>query len=168
MKKVIINQYRFLGDIIFIEPIFRYFHNKGHQVIVPVDTEYLWLQQYIPYVQFIDKATFPYNYEGVEQANDGNIHLPLRFAHPLYRGYDDLHYGDDRKNWMRDKYLYLGFDEYFWRTIQWERNRINEEMLFILKCRAGKITGPYNLINQHFGGTHEKVEIIPDNDLPNV
>lgn len=163
MQEVVINQFFGLGDIFFIEPIYRYYHEKGYKVVAPVLSEYLWIQEYIPYVEFKDKNTYPYSYETVEQPADGRLHIPLRFAHPLYRDYE-LHYGDDKKNWMGDKYLYLGLDKDKWREMRFERNLGNEYALY---DKLG-ITGPYNFINEYFGGSFEKVEIKPENGLQNV
>lgn len=164
MSKVcIVNQFFELGDIMFIEPIYRHYHEQGYEVIAPVNSEYLWIQDYIPYVKFVDKARFPYNYESPVQPEDGRLHLPLRFAHPLYRGYD-LHYGDDRTNWMCDKYLYLGLDKDMWRTMRFDRKHDKEMDLF----EKLNTSGPYNLVNEHFGGSFEKVPITITNDLPCV
>lgn len=163
MKEVVINQPAGLGDILFIEPIYRHFKNQGYDVIAPVNKDLLWIQPYIPYVQFVDRKKFDYNSETVEQKDDGRLHIPLRFANPLYRGFKDLHYGDDRKNWMRDKYLYLGLDEDLWRTMEFEMGN---------KCKNlyEELNLPkyYNLVNQYFGGSFEKVNIRVDNNLPTI
>ncbi len=153
-----------LGDQLFVEPIFRHYHDIGYQVVSPTQKQYLWLQEYIPYVQFKDKETYKYNCEVVEQPNDGRLHVPLRFANPLYRGFADLHYGDDRKNWMRDKYLFLGLDEWKWSEMKWERKMDKEEQLF----KSLGIEGEYNLVNQNWGGSFEKTNINPSNGLQSI
>lgn len=168
-KEVVLNQIFELGDLFFIEPIYRHYHNLGYEVIAPVNPEYLWVQYYIPYVKFKNKKTFPYKYEQVQQDNDGRLHIPLRFAHPLYRGYE-LHYGDDRKNWMRDKYLFLGLDENLFRTMQFERNFHKEQELkaYIELKQAVNLSGEYNFVNRFFGGSFERIKITPHNNLPEV
>jgi len=164
--EVVINQPAGLGDILFIEPIYRHFHNQGNQVIAPVNKDLLWVQEYIPYVKFVDRKKFDYNSETVQQKEDGRLHVPLRFANPLYRGFADLHYGDDRKNWMRDKYLMLGLDENLFRTMKFERNLIKESDLMHL---VHPQTNPkYNLVNPYFGGSFEKINIKVDNNLPTI
>lgn len=164
-KEVVINQFFGLGDLLFIEPIFRHYHNLGYQVYVPVNDEYYWLMHYIKYVHFRKKSEFPYSYETVEQPDDGRLHIPLRFAHPLLRGHD-LHYGDDRENWMRDKYLFLGLPENLWRMMTFVRNAEKEKQLF---DQLGiKEEGNYNFINENWGGTFEKVPINPDNGLQDI
>lgn len=163
-KKVIINQFFGLGDIMFIEPIYRHYHNQGYQVIAPVEDHYYWVSEYIQYVHFRKKSEFPYDYESLFHGEkDGALHVPLRFAHPLYRGLHP-HCGDYRENWMRDKYLYLGLDEQLWRTLQWTRNTAKEDALV---ARLG-ISGPYNLVNPNYGGGFSGINITPKNDLPNI
>ncbi len=165
-KEVVINQGGGgLGDQLFIEPIFRHYHDKGYTVVSPIDYQYLWLQEYIPYVQFKDKSKYGYNCEIVNQPHDGRLHVPTRFSNPLYRGFPDLHYGDDRKNWMRDKYLYLGLDEWKWKEMKWERKMDKEKKLF---DSLGLIVNEYNLVNQNWGGSFERIKIVPKNDLPTI
>lgn len=162
-KKVIINQFFGLGDILFIEPIYRHFHNQGYKVIAPVEDELYWIMHYINYVHFKKKSEFEYDYESIEQRQEGDtLHIPLRFAHPLYRGLEP-HDGSQRENWMCDKYLYLGLDKDLWRTLKWDRSD-KEDSLY----RMLGIKGKYNLINENFGGGFQKLEIDPNNDLPNV
>lgn len=163
MTEVIINQYFALGDILFIEPIYRYYHNRGFKVIAPILPEYLWIQEYIPYVEFHDKNKYPYSYETVEQKEDGRLHLPLRFAHPLLRGYD-LHYGDDRLHWMPDKYEFLGFPVEMWKTLKFARNKEREKKLF----ESLNLPAKYNFVNNTFGGSFEKINITNVDSLPSV
>lgn len=161
-KEVVINQFFGLGDILFIEPIYRYYHDRGFKVIAPVLKKYLWIQEYIDYVEFKEKETYTYSYETVEQAEDGRLHVPLRFAHPLYRGYSDLHSGE-RKNWMRDKYLYLGMDEFKYKEFKWTRNERENELVKLLN-----LPEKYNFVNEFWGESYEKVTITRLNDLRNV
>jgi len=160
---VVINQFFGLGDILFIEPIYRHYHNRGFKVIAPILPEYLWIAEYIPYVSFVDVNSFKYDKEVVEQKEDGQIHIPLRFAHPLLRNYP-LHYGDDRAHWMPDKYEYLGLPVELWRTLSFNRNKEREDKLF----KHLGIEGKYNFVNNTFGGSFEKVNITLPNDLPIV
>lgn len=155
---VIINQFFGLGDILFIEPIYRHYLNRGFTVVAPILPEYLWIQEYIPYVEFKNKDTFRYRYEQVDQPKDGNMHVPLRFAHPLLRGYD-LHYGDDRAHWMPDKYEYLGLPVELWKTLSFKRNLDREKKLIDLLNLPEK----FNFVNNTYGGSFEKISItVPD------
>ncbi len=159
---VIINQFFGLGDILFIEPIYRHYHEQGHKVIAPINPEYLWIQEYIPYVEFHDKTKYRYDYESPTQKEDGNIHVPLRFAHPLLRGYD-LHYGDDRKNWMPDKYTFLNLPVEMWKTLKFQRNEERENELFNVVAAINP--NGYNFVNNNFGGSFEKINIPVNNGL---
>lgn len=155
-KEVVFNQTAGLGDVLFIEPIYRHYFDKGYKVIAPVNDDIIWIQEYIPYVEFYKKSQFKYSYETVEQPNDGRLHLPTRFSHPLLRSYD-LHYGDQRQFWMPDKYEYLGLPVDLWRTLKFERNKEREQALFDLV--VGNKDDPYDFINPYFGGSFEKVNI---------
>lgn len=160
---VIINQFAGLGDILFIEPIYRYYFDRGFTVIAPINPDNLWIQEYIPYVEFKDKTKFRYDYESPTQKDDGQVHVPLRFAHPLLRGYD-LHYGDDRKNWMPDKYTYLGLPVEMWRTLKFKRNMEREQQLFDW---LGLEETKYDFFNSKFGGSFETIKI-PNSKLIRV
>jgi len=162
MKEVVINQFAGLGDVLFIEPIYRHYHNLGYKVIAPVNPDILWIAEYIDYVQFENKLKYKYSYETVEQPEDGRLHIPMRFAHPLLRGYD-LHYGDDRENWMPDKYTYLNLPIELWHTMKWKRHDREMEL-----WKELNINEPYNLINQNFGGNFSQVPINPNNGLRNI
>ena len=54
--KYIFNQFQGLGDILFCEPIARYFYKNGiNQIIWPINEEFLWLNEYLPYINFVSK-----------------------------------------------------------------------------------------------------------------
>ena len=162
MTEVVISQHFGLGDILFIEPIYRHYHNQGYRVTAPIMKEYLWIQEYIPYVSFVDCNKYPYDKESPTQRNDGKLHVPLRFAHPLLRGYD-LHYGDDRKFWMPDKYTYLGLPVELWKTLSFKRNYDRENKLIDLLNLPEK----FIFVNNNFGGSFERINISA-NHLPVV
>lgn len=161
---VVINQFFGLGDILFIEPIYRHYHNRGFKVVAPVNPEHLWIAEYIPYVEFVDVNTYPFDKESPTQKEDGKMHVPLRFAHPLLRGYE-LHYGDDRAHWMPDKYEYLGLPVDLWRTLSFKRNEEREKALYQIINPSG---AKYNFVNNHFGGSFEKVNIPLSPDYPSI
>ena len=51
ITKVIINQFCGLGDILFIEPIYKYIESLGLKVIAPVQDQNIWIQDHIQYVE---------------------------------------------------------------------------------------------------------------------
>lgn len=168
---VVINQFFGLGDILFIEPIYRHYHNRGFKVVAPVNPEHLWIAEYIPYVEFVDVNTYPFDKESPTQKEDGKMHVPLRFAHPLLRGYE-LHYGDDRAHWMPDKYEYLGLPVELWKTLSFKRNHEREKQLFDLIMGENKnieiMDVGYNFVNDNFGGSFERVTINTKDSKPCV
>lgn len=156
-KEIIINQFFGLGDIIFIEPIYRHFYNLGCKVIAPVEDHYYWVKDYIDYVDFRKKSEFPMDYEyfGFKKIDEAE-YLPLRFSTPLLRG-TDPHSGDFKEHFMLDKYRLLGLPEDLWRNIQWKRNHEKENALFeLLGLKEDSV---YNLVNTNFGGNFQQFPI---------
>jgi hypothetical protein len=156
-KEVIINQFFGLGDILFIEPIYRWYHEQGYKVIAPVEDHYYWLMYYIQYVHFKKKSEYSMDYEyfGFTKMN-GADYIPLRFSTPLQRG-THPHSGDYKEFFMTDKYRLLGLPTDMWRDLKWTRNTEKEEILFKMLGLKGKTK--YNLINRHFGGNFQQVDI---------
>jgi hypothetical protein len=156
-KEVIINQFFGLGDILFIEPIYRWFHEQGYKVIAPVEDHYYWLMYYIQYVHFKKKSEYTMDYENTEMGEiNGALYVPLRFSTPIQRG-THPHSGDYKEHFMLDKYRLLGLPEDLWRTLSWVRNEQKEEALY--KFLGLKENTKYNMINNNFGGGFQKVEI---------
>jgi hypothetical protein len=130
--KYVLNQYQGLGDILFCEPIANHFYNNGqNEIIWPVNPEFLWIRDYIKYVNFVDKTTFNINYEDFEihHLDDETMYIPLRFANPIYRGLSPHDYSDQFHT-MLDKYRFLNLSTNLWKTTKWERNFIKEDELF--------------------------------------
>lgn len=156
-KEVIINQFFGLGDILFIEPIYRWFHEQGYKVIAPVEDHYYWIMYYIQYVHFKKKSEFPMDYEYFGYTNmNGAEYIPLRFSTPLLRK-TDPHSGDYKEHFMVDKYRLLGLPEDLWKTLTWTRNPQKEDALF--KMLGLKEGDKYNLINENFGGGFQNIKI---------
>lgn len=147
-SKILINQFRGLGDILFCEPIARLFKEQGKTIIWPVVDEYIWLAEYIPYINFVRKSEFAFNYEALTFEDPDTEYLPLRFANPIFRGLHPHDYSD-QYHCMLDKYRMLKLDENLWRTLKWNRNEQKEKELF------DKVVGDrkeYTLINKTWGG----------------
>lgn len=143
-KKCIINQYRGIGDILFIEPLCRWLH-EGYEITFPVEDEYIWIQEYIPYINFVKKSQFFMDYERFSWGRIGEYeYFPLRFANPLLRGYGAHDYSD-QLNCMKDKYRLFGQDPEKWRSLKWIRNKEREEALFNFLGLEGK---EYTLVNE--------------------
>ena len=137
-KTCIINQYAGIGDILFIEPIMRYYFQNDYDVILPVVKKYLDVSSNFPYIKFVDKDLFEidYNEQRIVE-NEDSIILPLRFSYPS----------------MRNKYEMLGLDLNKWKELTWLRHRYKEDKL---KKYLGINEGEkYNLINTVFHTYHD-------------
>jgi hypothetical protein len=147
-SKILINQFQGLGDILFCEPIARTFKEQGKTIIWPVIDQYIWIAEYIPYINFVSKSQFAFNYEALSFEDSDIEYLPLRFANPIYRGLHPHDYSD-QYHCMLDKYRMLNLDENLWRTLKWNRNPQKEKELF------DRVVGNkknYTLINKTWGG----------------
>ena len=47
---ILINQPFGIGDILFSEPIARYYHNLGKKILWPVIDEYIWIKAHLWYI----------------------------------------------------------------------------------------------------------------------
>ena len=133
LKTYIFNQYGGIGDILFIEPIIRKYFQNGHPVILPVLKQFLSLQQYFPYIKFInmDLMDIDYNEKKIIE-NENSVIIPLRHSSAV----------------MSNKYKMVNMDFNMWRTLTWLRHRYKEENLKkILEIETGD---KYNLINENF------------------
>lgn len=148
-KQIIISQPFGLGDLLFIEPIFRHFHEQGYQVFCPVDDHYYWLMYYIKYVHFRKKSEFQMDYEQcrMDYEHNGIPVLPLRFSTPILRGCAP-HDGSLKEHFMLDKYRLANLPIDLWRTLKWERNEEKENRLYDLL----NLKKPYTFANMKFGG----------------
>lgn len=143
-KKCIINQYRGIGDILFIEPLCRWLH-EGYEITFPVEDEYIWIKDYIPYINFVKKSEYFMDYEKFSWGKIGEYeYFPLRFANPLLRGYGPHNYSD-QFNCMKDKYRLFGKDPEMWRGLKWARNRERENALYSF---LGLEEKEYTLVNE--------------------
>jgi hypothetical protein len=148
-KQIILNQFFGLGDLLFIEPIFRHFHERGFQVFCPVEDHYYWLIYYIKYVHFRKKSEFPMDYEQcrMDYEYNGTQVLPLRFSTPILRGCEP-HEGSLKEHFMLDKYRIIGLPLYEWCTLKWTRNEEKENRLYDML----NLKKPYTFANMNFGG----------------
>jgi hypothetical protein len=159
---MVINQYHTIGDLIFIEPLCRYFyHRDGRKPILPIHDHLMWIQEYIDTAVFVPKSTFELNYESIEI--DNSDYLPLLFANQILRKLDKFDYSD-YENVMLDKYRLALFEDAYiskeyrkvldlWKTIDlrfdvekghrlYEHLKLEEDEEYILineHSRAGKI-----------------------------
>lgn len=155
IKKVVVNQTWGLGDILFIERIYKYLHELGLEVIAPVQDVNIWIQDHITYVNFKKTSEFSMDYErfdfgyfivdGLIQAD--TIYLPTRFSDQIFR---DLrpHDASASRHWMTDKYNVLGLSPQTWEGITLTRNLEKEERL--KKLILEDIDGEYDFCNSFY------------------
>jgi hypothetical protein len=141
----IFNQFQGLGDILFCEPIAKHYYNNGENEITwPILPEFLWLQEYFPYIKFVNRYEFGFPYESTfhGQATENEFHVPLRFANPIVRNLHPHDYSDQLHT-MLDKYRMVGLPIDLWKTMTWTRNTIRENELYDLLVQSPK----YILVN---------------------
>lgn len=132
-KKIFVNQFCGLGDILFIEPIYKYLHSLGLEVIAPVQDNNIWIQDYIPYVKFIkwsdtvvDLENFQFTY-----LDDDTFYYPMRFSDQKFRGLKP-HDPSAVRYWMTDKYRLIGLNPDQWKTLSFTRKPDKEKELYDL------------------------------------
>ena len=113
---MIINQPFSIGDIIFLEPMYRHFMNKnGEKPIVPVMDHLLWIADYIDSATFVKISSW--NRADFDRPRHDDDFLGMRFANQILHGYA-THDHHDFENCMLDKYRLVGLDTEMWKGIQ--------------------------------------------------
>jgi hypothetical protein len=167
ITKVIINQFCGLGDILFIEPIYRYIDSLGLKVIAPVQDQNIWIQDHIPYVEFKKMSEFDIDYEKFtfEIINGDSLYVPLRFSDQIHRSLPP-HDCSASRYWMTDKYRVLGLDPKKWEDLSFTRNIAKEEDL---KKRIVGDNKDYIFLNTFYQNSlNAEMEIKINSGLPVV
>jgi hypothetical protein len=159
-KNIIINQFIGLGDILFIIPICDYYYNLGHNIIFPINEEFLNIQKNFKHIQFVNKNNYHIDYESNEivEYEDYTI-LPLRFSNNI------LNNGNP-ETCMSDKYQFLNLPLDIWKNLKWERDFEKENELYydVLGLKDGE---EYNLINTSFS-MDKNINLNLNNGLKNI
>jgi hypothetical protein len=160
--KYIINQFQGLGDILFCEPIANYYYNNGeNEIIWPILKEFLWLQEYFPYIKFVNWAEYQFPYESTfyGQVSADEFHLPLRFANPIVRNLHPHDYSDQLHT-MLDKYRMVNLPTDLWKTMTWSRSIDREDSLYNMLVQNTK----YILVNNSWSDGILNIQITnPEN-----
>lgn len=158
--KIIINQFRGLGDILFTIPIARHYISHGFEVTYPVDPIYEDISKHFPDINFVNmnSLSIDYNRRDFYYYKDALV-IPMRFSDSLMKVPYNL--------CMASKYMLVNLDMNKWRTLYWKRDVEAEERLStILNIKSGE---RYNLVNCNFLTTFAgQVKINPDNGLRNI
>ena len=146
---MIINQIHSIGDILFLEPMFRYFwKERGARPIVPLRDHLMWMADYIDSANFVKLSTFHWPYKNEMAMSDD--YLPLRWANQIIRGYDENDH-HDFENMMNDKYILAGLEPDMWRELKlnFKDNRSEKLMIHLgLMEKSGSIVR-YVLVNEN-------------------
>jgi hypothetical protein len=132
-----INQPYGLGDIILCEPIARYYYNKGYEVTYWVRDDYIWIKDYIPYINFKKQSDGYIDKEEVV-ITDEYVYLPL-----IRKAVSPRNVWVET-GWLYDKYTISELDHSLWKTFDFVRNLEKENSLFQKLDLEGK---DYILIN---------------------
>jgi hypothetical protein len=167
VDKIVVNQFFGLGDILFIEPIYRYLHDLGLEVIAPVQDDYIWISDNIKYVKFKKMSEFNIDYEKFEFGllSENMAYLPIRFSDQIFRNLPP-HDVSASRYWMSDKYRVLGLDVKKWLDIKISRDLKKENML--KEIILDGIT-EYDFCNSLYQNSKDidlKLEDIVKTDLP--
>lgn len=134
---MVINQPFGLGDIIFLEPLFRhYWKRDGVKPILPVRDQFIGIAEAFESVTMVPLSKSGMNIDQVEFTIPGD-YLPLRFANQIFRGHQ-MHDHNDLENMMMDKYRLVGLDPMMWRSIEL---LLNEDKAYSLYKRIQALDG---------------------------
>ena len=154
-KVCYINQPYGLGDVIICEPIARYYYGLGYKIKYWVIDEYKWIQDYIPYIDFISISD---NYTTSNQVifEENYIYLPLKhliLSNPQeYRG----------TGWLYDKYEIAKMDHDLWKTFEYTRNIEKENELYNHLDLENK---EYILVNEYSSVGHRLLNITSNYEI---
>jgi len=151
-KPILINQPGNIGDLIHIMAIAQDYVNRGHEVIIPVPVQLLSIRKNFPTINFPLINEFPdwYYYENNNNCNEDDKYILL----PL--GKSPFWNGDSNRNMLK-KYNILNLSGDMWRNVKITRDYDAENKLFNqLGLKEGD---KYNLINEYYKNTFEKISI---------
>jgi hypothetical protein len=108
MQSVIINQFRGIGDIVFIQSIIQYFVKNKIPVTLPVEPIYVGIAKHFPDVNIINKNELDLDYNIKKQYEIDDITvIPMRFSDSICK----VPY----KDCMKSKYMLVGMDWRKWK-----------------------------------------------------
>lgn len=144
---MVINQPFGIGDIIFLEPLFRHFWKvQGKKPILPVRDHLLNLQPAFGSVEMVPLSKASYFDINSTSMDKPEEYLPLRFANQIVHGYDvnDHH---DFEHMMADKYILAGLDPDMWKQV--DLNFSEAKCGALLDYLTGEQWDDFILVNEH-------------------
>jgi len=151
IKKIIINQFCGLGDILFSIPIVSNLHDMGYEIIWPIDSSFMNIQKSFDFIKFIKKDDFFINYDSDSFIKeDDSLIIPLRYSNNLLNNGDPI-------TCMSDKYKLVDVSLDSWKSLKWKRDFDSENKLYF-DVLGLKENDEYNLLNINFS-MGEKINI---------
>lgn len=156
-----INQPISIREILFSEPIARYYHELGYKVMWPLESVYSGMNKHSDYITFIDKKIMKLDYGHKDFFNmQDALIVPLRYSNELI--------GVSEEHKMKSKYDLWNMPINKWQEANWKRDKIAEDKLFssILRLKDGE---KYNLVCEFLNRDFSKrLDIETGNNLKNV
>lgn len=156
---MVINILHSIGDILFCEPIYRYYWKKdGVKPTVIIRDHLLWLQNYIESADFLGASKWDGDIDNCHMTDD---YIPLRFANQIYRGYD-LWDNRDLENCMLDKYRLVMLPEDLWKTLEIKLTQPDGNVTIFATATPGPTFAPptkWYLINEHSQAGSVKIDL---------
>lgn len=127
-----------LGDCLFLLKAARHFHNQGYQIYWPVVHEYSWLNEYVPWINWISWGDSERKLTHMDKLPD-NIQFPYKERYDPYAAsffseqfiFINGFANPNGAPVMRFKYDSLGLDYSDWADyVAWDRNKEKEDKLF--------------------------------------
>ncbi|MEO6523835.1 MAG: DUF5672 family protein [Mucilaginibacter sp.] len=150
-KMCVINQFRGLGDILFLVPLVRAIINNGIEVTWPIHPEYISIAKHFPDINMVDMQTIDIDYRtNVQMMTRYGVVLPYRYAMEIMK----------RKmvDCMRSKYELYGHSYLMWRNLTWKRFPDKEQRL----CDFLRLPTKFILLNRHFAEAKRSMSIVPE------
>ena len=151
-----INQPFGLGDILICEPIARHYYDLGYKIKYWVRDDYMWIQDYIQYINFLPMSDPSYTCSPTPIFEENIIYLPVM----------ELKISSDedwkKTGWLYDKYRISNLDYNLWKNFKYTRNLIKEEELFkFLNLKDKK----YIVINEYSSQGKRQLDISSEYDI---
>jgi hypothetical protein len=167
MKTCLIRQPKGLGDVFFLQKVTRLYIELGWRVIFPVQSDYLWIADYIPDVNFVSEYEdfeFKEYYNKVDIIFTPDFHyLPLSHAEYLVHDFQT-------NMLMTCKYKLLNIDYNDWSDYLIFTRNIDKENNLFYNTLGLKDGEEYILINANFQsiGSVNKKNISVSTDLRKI
>jgi len=155
---MVINQPAGIGDLLFLEPMFRHFWNlNGEKPKCIVREHLLWLQDYIESAIFVPAGQYSTIIDDDKQVPG---YLPIRFANPIFRGHDKWYF-EDYENCMLDKYRLVGLPVEKWKELNILFYPDRSLKLFAHLNISSE--SEYVVVNEYWSGG--RIDIVPETNL---